>query len=116
MKTSRSSSLASPLPALPTVDLSVALMRCACGIDMHSHVVPENITAYLESKLGNKLPPLWPQMAEAPAVAGLCHRHVMIAGKNYRTVSEKCWSVPHRLADMPELGLALQVISPMPAN
>lgn len=38
----------------------------------------------------------------------------MIAGKNYRTVSEKCWSAPRRLADLPTMGLAKQVLSPMP--
>jgi aminocarboxymuconate-semialdehyde decarboxylase len=38
----------------------------------------------------------------------------MVKGKSYRTVSEKCWSVPRRLADLPEMGLAHQVISPMP--
>jgi aminocarboxymuconate-semialdehyde decarboxylase len=42
------------------------------------------------------------------------HRHVMIDGKNYRTVSDKCWSTSRRLADFAEMGLALQAISPMP--
>jgi aminocarboxymuconate-semialdehyde decarboxylase len=38
----------------------------------------------------------------------------MIAGKNYRTVSEKCWSTSRRLADLPAMGLELQAVSPMP--
>ena len=38
----------------------------------------------------------------------------MIAGKNYRTVSEKCWSTSRRLADLPGMGLSQQAISPMP--
>lgn len=38
----------------------------------------------------------------------------MIADKVYRTVSDKCWDVEKRLADMPELGLGIQVLSPMP--
>jgi len=88
-----------------------ATLRCACGgIDMHAHVVPERFPAYL----GSKMPALWPSTAQAPDAGGLCHRHVMIAGKNYRTVSEKCWSVPRRLADLPGMGLAHQAISPMP--
>ncbi len=53
-------------------------------------------------------------MADAPDARGMCHRHVMVKGTNYRTVSEQCWSVPHRLADMPHMGLAYQVLSPMP--
>ena len=88
-----------------------APLRCACvGIDMHAHVVPERFPAYL----GSKAPALWPSTVHAPDTGGLCHRHVMIAGKNYRTVSEKCWSVPRRLADLPGMGLAQQAISPMP--
>ena len=88
----------------------VQRVRCACGIDMHAHVVPERFPAYL----GSKAPALWPSSSAAPAAHGLCHRHVMIAGKNYRTVSEKCWSVPRRLADLPGMGLGHQAISPMP--
>ena len=43
-----------------------------------------------------------------------CHRNVMIDGKVYRTVSDKCWDAPRRLADMPAMGLEVQVLSPMP--
>lgn len=48
------------------------------------------------------------------APADACHRHVMIDGKNYRTVSDKCWTTSCRLADFQEMGLQLQAISPMP--
>lgn len=78
-----------------------------CGIDVHAHVVPENFPSYI----GAKMPADWPSMAPAgPA----CHRHVMIAGKVYRTVSDACWSPTRRLQDLPGMGLALQVVSPMP--
>ncbi|MES2192491.1 MAG: amidohydrolase family protein [Pseudomonadota bacterium] len=83
---------------------------CACGIDVHAHVVPEKFPSYF----GGPMPKLWPSTAGAPDAGGLCHRHIMIAGKNYRTVSEKCWSTTRRLADLPGMGLAKQVISPMP--
>ncbi|RYY93522.1 MAG: amidohydrolase [Comamonadaceae bacterium] len=79
---------------------------CACGIDTHAHVVPENFPAYI----GARMPADWPSMAPAQP----CHRHVMIAGKNYRTVSDKCWDVAKRLEDLPGMGLDRQVISPMP--
>ncbi len=79
---------------------------CACGIDAHAHVVPENFPAYI----GSKAPADWPSMAAAQA----CHRNVMISGKVYRTVSDKCWDTAKRIADLPEMGLALQVVSPMP--
>ena len=85
-------------------------LACACGVDVHAHVVPERFPAYL----GSKSPSPWPSTDAAPDACGLCHRHVMVDGKLYRTVSEKCWSPSHRLADLPEMGLAAQVVSPMP--
>lgn len=85
-------------------------LRCACGIDVHAHVVPAQFPAYL----GRRAPADWPSTLAAPSVNGLCHRQVMIAGRNYRTVSEKCWSATRRLADLPGMGLAHQAISPMP--
>ncbi len=89
----------------------MSLLACACrGIDVHAHVVPEHFPAYL----GAQVPASWPSTVAAPNQGGLCHRHVMIAGKQYRTVSEKCWSTPRRLADLPGMGLTRQVISPMP--
>jgi len=79
---------------------------CACGIDIHSHVVPEHFPAYL----GSAAPADWPSMAPAHE----CHRHVVISGKVYRTVSERCWSPTRRIEDMEAMGLSLQLISPMP--
>lgn len=85
-------------------------LRCACGVDVHAHMVPEHFPRYL----GNAVPPDWPSTAAAASVGGLCHRQVMIAGKNYRTVSQKSWSTTRRLADLPAMGIARQAISPMP--
>jgi len=48
------------------------------------------------------------------APAHECHRNVMIFGKVYRTVSDRCWDVGKRVADMEEMDVSLQVISPMP--
>ena len=79
---------------------------CRCGIDIHAHVVPEHFPRYLAQP---DLPG-WPSTAPAQA----CHRHVVIDGKNYRTVNERCWSVPHRVADLETMGLRLQAVSPMP--
>ena len=76
------------------------------SIDVHTHVVPENFPPYAGS--GRDVP--WPAMAEAHA----CHRHVMISGKVYRTVSDGCWSVPRRVEDMNEMRVARQALSPMP--
>ena len=81
-------------------------MHCCCGVDVHAHVIPGEFPKYL----GSVTPAGWPSMA----VADACHRHVMIDGKNYRTVSDKCWTTSRRLADFQEMGLQLQAISPMP--
>ena len=80
--------------------------RCACGIDVHAHVIPHDLPRYL----GNAMPATWPSMAPAHA----CHRHVMVSGKVYRTVSERAWSATRRIEDMDPMGLAQQAISPMP--
>ncbi len=80
--------------------------RCACGVDVHAHVIPASFPAYLKSPV----PADWPSMADAQP----CHRHVMINGKIYRTVSDRAWDVGRRVADMAEMGLELQAVSPMP--
>jgi len=75
-------------------------------IDVHTHVVPETFPPYAGK--GRDVP--WPSMAEAHA----CHKHVMISGKVYRTVSDGCWSVPRRIEDMGSMRITRQAISPMP--
>jgi aminocarboxymuconate-semialdehyde decarboxylase len=79
---------------------------CRGGLDVHSHFVPHDFPSYL----GNKAPARWPSMAPAHE----CHRSVMIEGKLYRTVSDKAWNPQRRIADMPDMGLARQALSPMP--
>jgi aminocarboxymuconate-semialdehyde decarboxylase len=75
-------------------------------IDVHTHIVPENFPAYAGK--GKDVP--WPSMAPAQA----CHRHVMISGKLYRTVTDGCWSVPRRIEQMGAMKVTRQAISPMP--
>jgi aminocarboxymuconate-semialdehyde decarboxylase len=79
---------------------------CGCGIDVHAHVIPHDLPRHI----GNAIPAGWPSMEPAQA----CHRHVMIAGKVYRTVSERAWSPTRRIEDMEGMGLGVQAISPMP--
>ncbi|MEO8751302.1 MAG: amidohydrolase family protein [Casimicrobiaceae bacterium] len=76
------------------------------GIDVHSHVVPEHFPTYL----GSAAPTQWPSTTAAHE----CHRHVVIAGKNYRTVSDRCWDAGKRIADLDEIDIGRQVLSPMP--
>jgi len=38
----------------------------------------------------------------------------VIDGKNYRTVSDRCWDAAKRITDMETMGIGIQAISPMP--
>ena len=75
-------------------------------IDVHTHVVPESFPAYL----GKHANAPWPSMAPAHA----CHRHVMVSGSVYRTVSHQCWDCAIRTSDMDTKRIGRQVLSPMP--
>ena len=75
-------------------------------IDVHTHVVPESFPACL----GTRANAAWPSMAPAQA----CHRHVMVSGAVFRTVSHQCWDCNVRLADMDAKHIGRQVLSPMP--
>ena len=79
----------------------------ALAIDIHTHFVPEHL-ALRPNGAGEHT---WPCMAPAQSC---CHRHVMIAGSVYRTVTEQCWSAPRRIDDMTPTGITHQVLSPMP--
>ena len=75
-------------------------------IDIHTHIVPETFPPYA----GKNASVPWPSMADAHA----CHKHVMIQGKVYRTVTDGSWSVPRRIEQMGEMQVTKQAISPMP--
>jgi len=75
-------------------------------IDVHTHFVPESFPAY--TGMSSDTP--WPSTLDAKP----CHKHILISGKQYRTVADGCWSAPRRLSDMPIMGVTHQAISPMP--
>ncbi|ODS70809.1 MAG: aminocarboxymuconate-semialdehyde decarboxylase [Bordetella sp. SCN 67-23] len=76
------------------------------AIDVHTHVVPQTLPGYA----GRLADAPWPSIAPADA----CHRHVVVSGSIYRTVSHQCWRSDVRLADMDNRDIAMQVLSPMP--
>ena len=78
---------------------------CVC-VDIHSHVVPEHFPPYARQAANAA----WPSMVPAHA----CHRHVMLSGKVYRTVSDRCWDADLRLLDMAAQRVQRQVLSAMP--
>lgn len=81
---------------------------CAHGaVDVHTHFVP----ADFPDCPGESARRHWPSMSQA----GQCgHKHVMIDGRNFRTVTPQCWDADIRLADMHKMGVGHQVVSPMP--
>lgn len=81
-------------------------MRCRCGIDVHAHIVPAEFPARLAAA--------GLSTTAAPEVNGVCHRQVLVHGRHYRTVSDKCWSPSRRIGDFDDMGLSHQVVSPMP--
>ena len=81
-------------------------MSDAQAIDIHTHIVPAKFPAYT----GRVKDIAWPSMAPAEP----CHCHVMIQGKNYRTVHQSCWIIEDRLQDMDARAVHMQCLSPMP--
>ncbi|HMN79266.1 MAG TPA: amidohydrolase family protein [Burkholderiaceae bacterium] len=83
------------------------MTACSCGLtDVHTHFVPREFPAYAGRRSGAG----WPSMAPAQP----CHQHVMIDNKVYRTVSHQCWDGAVRAADMQNMMVTRQVLSPMP--
>lgn len=77
-------------------------------IDVHTHIVPEHFPPVGARSAGNH----WPCMDHIEPGSA----NVMIAGRNFRTVLDRCWHVPRRLREMAEPSYAVdrQVLSPMP--
>ncbi len=81
------------------------------AIDIHTHIVPAEFPAYAgkhTTEFGGKQ---WPQMC---AAHDCHHKSVMIDGKNFRTVTDECWDADRRAEAMTRMGIARQVLSPMP--
>ncbi|MCH8886915.1 MAG: amidohydrolase [SAR324 cluster bacterium] len=75
-------------------------------IDVHTHVVPEKLPDFAGRAGGSR----WPAMDPIDA----CNSRIMVGGKNFRTVTDQCWSASRRLEDMRGEGVERQVLSPMP--
>jgi len=75
-------------------------------IDVHAHIVPEHFPPVGIRASAAR----WPTMDHFEAGRA----KVMIAGSNFRTVTDQCWSITRRASDLPKEGVDAQVISPMP--
>lgn len=77
-------------------------------IDVHTHFVPDVLPA-MADRLGDHR---WPS---TKCVCGNSHhKQIMISGKNFRTITDQCWSPQRRMKDMDQEEVTIQVLSPMP--
>ncbi|WP_067903029.1 amidohydrolase family protein [Nocardia vaccinii] len=76
-------------------------------IDVHTHALDPEIP-----DLNGHFPGDWPRVTRLDN----SRARVTIGDRPYRDVDDRCWSIPRRLADMDADGVAVQVLSPMPAT
>src|SRR3954464_11039164 len=81
------------------------------AIDIHTHIVPAEFPAYAGKHVTEFGGKQWPQMC---AAHDCHHKKVMIGGKTFRTVTDECWDGERRSDAMAHMGIARQVLSPMP--
>jgi aminocarboxymuconate-semialdehyde decarboxylase len=75
------------------------------GTDIHTHIVPQVFPRSTGAGDAD-----WPSMQHVSCG----HANIVIAGKVFRSVTDTAWSVPRRVADLAEMGLGRQALSPMP--
>ena len=77
-------------------------------VDVHTHFVPEHLPNMGDRFGGDR----WPTLQ---CVCGQNHhKQIMISGKNFRTITDQCWSSERRITDMNQENVRIQVLSPMP--
>lgn len=77
-------------------------------VDIHTHIMPPTWED-LARKYGA---PGWPSVRPEAD----CKAMIMLGDREFRLVTERCFSPPRRLADMDDEGLARQLISPIPVH
>jgi aminocarboxymuconate-semialdehyde decarboxylase len=77
-------------------------------VDVHTHFVPEFLPT-MADRFGGERWPATKCVCENPH-----HKQVMISGKNFRTITDQCWSPERRVTDMDAEDVTIQVLSPMP--
>lgn len=83
-------------------------MKSSLLIDVHTHFVPENLPI-MAGRIGGDR---WP--VTTCICSNAHHKQVIISGKNYRTITDQCWSSERRITDMNAENVDIQVLSPMP--
>ncbi len=79
---------------------------CGPTVDLHTHLLPER----------------WPDLAEKFGYGGWialdhcapCRAKMIIDGKDFREIDDRCWSPARRIADCDAHGVDIQVLSTIP--
>jgi aminocarboxymuconate-semialdehyde decarboxylase len=74
-------------------------------IDVHTHIVPAQLPAY-----AGRADIAWPSIRHTEP----CHAQVVIQGRNFRDITDACWSIERRFEQTAEMRIGAQVLSPMP--
>lgn len=75
-------------------------------IDIHTHFLPPDWEDWTAKFGGSR----WPRMEHLDS----CSANMMIGDRIFRRVTDQCWSPQRRVADMDDLGIDIQVLSPVP--
>lgn len=74
-------------------------------IDLHTHGLPQRLPAF-----GRRFAGSWPELV----ATGPCTADMMIGTRHFRSITDQCWNLDRRIADMDSDGVVRQVISPVP--
>jgi aminocarboxymuconate-semialdehyde decarboxylase len=86
-----------------------APLPAAAGIvDVHTHAIDPDLPALAG------YPDQSPQLV-VERIDDVSAR-ILLDGRLYRTIDDRCWSPPRRIADMNRAGVAAQVLSPIPVT
>jgi aminocarboxymuconate-semialdehyde decarboxylase len=77
-------------------------------VDFHTHAIAPRLPD-LEADVPWGA---WPSVEQTTADAA----RILVGGRPYRLIDDRCWSAARRLADMDAAGVAVQVISPVPVT
>jgi aminocarboxymuconate-semialdehyde decarboxylase len=84
-------------------------MAGAAGlIDLHTHAIAPGLPD-LEARAP------WSRWPSVERVTGTTAR-ILVGGRPYRDIDDRCWSADHRIADMDAGAVAVQVVSPVPVT
>ncbi len=75
-------------------------------VDVHTHA----IAPWLPDLAGRDGWGRWPSVERL----GGSRARILVGGRPYRDIDDRCWSADRRLADMDVEGVAVQVVSPVP--